>query len=105
MKTLSLISQVTGKLMKLCEKRIKGQAKEVTPPHLIGSYNKAIGGVDLMDRLLESYRPTVRGKMVLDPVHKLSQLYSCCSMEDILPTWPAKGISSGVSETDNPLLV
>ena len=62
MKTLSLISQVTGKLMKLCKKRIKGQAKEVTPSHLIGLYNKAMGGADLMDCLLESYRLTIRGK-------------------------------------------
>ena len=47
--------------------RIKGGAKEVTQLHLIGSYNKVwvskgMGGVDLMDRLLESYRPTIRGK-------------------------------------------
>ena len=31
--------------------------------------------------------------MVLDPVYKLSQRYSHCSMEDILPNLPAKGIS------------
>ena len=44
------------------KQRIKGGAKQVTQPHLIGSYNKGIGSVDLMDCLLKSYRPTIRGK-------------------------------------------
>ena len=83
--------------MNLCAKvrrSIKGEIKEITQPHLINSYNKSMGGANLMDHLLESYRPTISGKMVLDPVCKLS--HSRCSMEDILPTWPAKGISPGV---------
>ena len=44
------------------KRRIKRGAKEITQPHLIGSYNKGMGGVDLKDRLLESYRPTIHGK-------------------------------------------
>lgn len=44
------------------KRRVKGGEKEVTQPHLINSYNKGMGGVDLMDRLSETYRPTIRGK-------------------------------------------
>lgn len=44
------------------KRRIKGGQKEVHQPHLIYAYNKGMGGVDLMDRLLESYRPTILGK-------------------------------------------
>ena len=43
-------------------RRVKGGVKEVTQPHLINSSNKVMEGVDLMDRLLETYRPTIRGK-------------------------------------------
>ena len=57
-----------------------------------------------MDRLLGSHCPTIRGKMVLDPVCKLSQRYSRCSMENILQTWPAKVILTGVLETGDSLL-
>ena len=31
------------------KRRIKGGAKEVTQPHLIGSYNKGMGGIDLIE--------------------------------------------------------
>ena len=92
--------------MNLCAKvrrRIKEETKEITQPHLINSYNKSMGGANLMDHLLESYRPTISGKMVLDPVCNFSQRYSRCSMEDILPTWPAKGISPGVLKTGDSL--
>ena len=44
------------------KQRIKGAAKEVTQPHLIGLCNKGMGRVDLMDCLLESYCPTICGK-------------------------------------------
>ena len=64
-----------------------------------------MGGVDLMERLMELYRPTIREKTVLDPVRKLSQRYSCFSMDNILPTWPAKSISHEVLETGDSLLV
>ena len=43
-------------------RRVKGGVKEVSQPHLINSYNKGMGGVHLMDCLLEAYRPTIRGK-------------------------------------------
>ena len=33
-------------------RRVKRGAKEVPQPHLINSYNKRMGGVDLMDCLL-----------------------------------------------------
>ena len=31
------------------KRRIKGGAKEVTQPHLIGLYNKGMGGIDLIE--------------------------------------------------------
>ena len=40
----------------------KGGEKQVPQPHLVHSYNKGMGGVDLMDRLAECYRPSIRGK-------------------------------------------
>ena len=40
-------------------RRVKGGNKEVTHPHLINSYNKGMGGVDLMSRLLETYRRVI----------------------------------------------
>ena len=43
-------------------RRVKGGVKEVTQPHLIKSYNKGMGCVNLINRLLEAYRPKVRGK-------------------------------------------
>ena len=56
--------------MNLCSKvrrRIKGIAKEVTQQHFINSYNKSMGGVNVMDRLLESYRPTISEKNSTGP--------------------------------------
>ena len=83
--------------------RKKRGAKEVTEPQLINSYHKSIGGVNLMDRWLDSYRPIIRGKMLLNPVRKPSQRYSRCNTENVLQTWPAKDISPGVLETGDSL--
>ena len=44
------------------KRRVKGGEKEVTQPHLVNSYNKGMGGVDIMDRLSESYLPMIGGK-------------------------------------------
>ena len=43
-------------------RRVKGGEKQVPQPHLLCSYNKRMGGVDLKDRLVESYRPSMRGR-------------------------------------------
>ena len=43
-------------------RQVKGAVKEVSQPHLINSYNKGMGGVNLIDRLLEAYHPTICGK-------------------------------------------
>ena len=40
----------------------------MTQAHLFGLCNKGMGGVDLMDRLLESHRPTIRGKNSTGPL-------------------------------------
>ena len=45
------------------KRRVRGQGTiEVTQPNFIRLYNKGIGGVDLLDRLLGSYRPMIRAK-------------------------------------------
>ena len=44
-------------------RRVKGASQcLVKQPHLIKQYNEGMGGVDLMDRLLGSYRPRILGK-------------------------------------------
>jgi len=40
----------------------KGGRMDVSQPHLITLYNQGMGGVDVMDKLLGSYRPLIRGK-------------------------------------------
>ena len=45
------------------ERRVKNeQQKTVDQPFLIKMYNKGIGGVDVCDRLLSSYRPWLRSR-------------------------------------------
>ncbi|XP_054720650.1 piggyBac transposable element-derived protein 3-like [Uloborus diversus] len=36
--------------------------KDLPQPHLISSYNKYMGGMDLLDRFLSTYRPRIKGK-------------------------------------------
>ena len=44
-------------------RRVKGQSQTyVKQPFLVRKYNESMGGVDLFDRLLSSYRPAIRGK-------------------------------------------
>ena len=45
-------------------------------------------GVDLMDRLLEAYRPSIRGKKMIPATFcQSSQYYGCRCMEDSLSDW------------------
>jgi len=44
-------------------RRVKGNSNVmVKQPFIVRQYNASMGGVDLMDRLLSSYRPMIRGK-------------------------------------------
>ncbi len=43
-------------------RRVGSTIARVKQPMLISKYNNGMGGVDLLDRLLSQYRPTVRGK-------------------------------------------
>jgi len=57
---LGNIGHYTVELTKYVQRWVKGKGKiNVGQPNVIGAYNEGIGGVDTMDRLLESYRPSV----------------------------------------------
>lgn len=43
-------------------RRIGKNVEQVPQPMLISAYNRGMGGVDLFDKLLGSYRPIIRGK-------------------------------------------
>ena len=44
-------------------RRVKGNSNVIVKqPFIVRQYNASMGGVDLMDRLLSSYRPMIRGK-------------------------------------------
>ena len=46
-----------------CKRRVKGAARSrCNSASFLTQYNKGMAGVDLMERLLASYRPTIRGK-------------------------------------------
>ena len=54
------VSHLPGQTVK---RRVKKDSNvSITQPQLIKKYNLSMGGVDVMDRLLGSYRPIVRGK-------------------------------------------
>jgi hypothetical protein len=50
--------------LKHVQRHVKGQAgkTQVNQPLMIANYTAGMGGVDLMDRLLGSYRPQIKGK-------------------------------------------
>ena len=46
-----------------CERKVKKAGKtSVSQPYLISMYNRGMGGVDVCDRMLSSYRPRLRSK-------------------------------------------
>ena len=50
-------------------RRVKRQpVNNVQQPYLIHAYNQGMGGVDLMDRMVASYRPSIRGKKWYRPL-------------------------------------
>ena len=45
------------------KRRVKNKGSVLVPqPHVVACYNKGMGGVDLLDRALADYRPTILGK-------------------------------------------
>ena len=49
--------------VKKTQRFVRGKGKvQVPQPYLIAAYNQGMGGVDLMDRLLGAYRPTIKAK-------------------------------------------
>ena len=56
-------NKFTHEPVQTTSRRVKGQSNiAVKQPYIIRRYNEGMGGVDLMDRLLASYRPVIRGK-------------------------------------------
>lgn len=54
---------LTHSPVQMTSKRVKGQSQTaVKQPLVVHRYNESMGGVDLFDRLLSSYRLTIRGK-------------------------------------------
>jgi len=54
---------LTHEPIQTATRRVKGASNTtVQQPYLIRQYNEFMGGVDLFDRLLSSYRPMMRGK-------------------------------------------
>ena len=53
----------THEPVKKVSRYVSGKGKISVPqPHLLNLYNQGMGGIDLMDRLLGSYRPMIRAK-------------------------------------------
>ena len=82
--TQSLVWPATASLMnepiQSVTRRVKGASNTVVQqPYIVKQYNDFMGGVDLFDRLLSSYRPMIRGKkMVVAIVTECRQCCSCC---------------------------
>ena len=58
-------------------RRVKNVSNTVvSQPNLISQYNQGMGGVDLFDRLLGSYRPIIRGKKWYWPLF-INHLNAC----------------------------
>jgi len=56
-------NHLTHQPVQTANRRVKGSSSvPVTQPFMVRRYNEGMGGVDLMDRLLASYRPSIRGK-------------------------------------------
>ena len=56
-------NHVVVKPLKSAKRRVKAvKAKEVSQPYVVHKYNKGMGGVDILDRMLSSYRPRLRSK-------------------------------------------
>lgn len=50
---------LTYESVKTGSRRVKGSTNKVTKPSVIVDYTTGLGGVDLLDQLCSSYRPTV----------------------------------------------
>ena len=56
-------NHVVVKPLKSARRRVKAvKAQDVPQPYVVHKYNKGIGGVDVLDRMLASYRPRLRSK-------------------------------------------
>jgi len=58
-------NNLTHEPVQMASRHIKGSSSvPVSQSFLIKRYNEGMSGVDLMDRLLASYRPSLRGKKI-----------------------------------------
>ena len=84
-----------------CKRLVKGTARSrCNSASFLTQYNKGMAGVGLMERLLASYRPTIRGKkVVLALVYQHVKHCSSGSMEIPLCHKQHKVILPGIFET------
>ena len=45
-----------------CNRRIGRNLEKIKQPMIVSTYNRGMGGVDVIDKLLGAYRPVIRGK-------------------------------------------
>jgi hypothetical protein len=53
---------LTHEPLQFAERRVGSKIVKVQQPNVIKNYNSYMGGVDLFDRLLGAYRPSIKGK-------------------------------------------
>ena len=63
------------------QRRVGRQIERVKQPMVVAQYNRGMGGVDVMDKLLGSYRPTIRGKKWWWP------LFTNCLNISVVAAW------------------
>ena len=52
----------THQPVQTANRRVASAVARITQPMLVSQYNRGMGGLDVLDRMLAQYRPTIRAK-------------------------------------------